>query len=101
MLDQTARAARIEGGVRLIETSAASGPLAFGIWRRYVAFPRDFAERYDADERNLALPHELGHHARGDLIANWVALVGARAALVQPDRLARLSRFPRRPGNGQ
>jgi len=75
MLAQTAREARIEGGVHLIETEAASGPLAFGIWRRYVAFPRDFSERYDADERNLALAHELGHHARGDLIANWIALV--------------------------
>jgi beta-lactamase regulating signal transducer with metallopeptidase domain len=75
MLAHTAREARIEGGVHLIETEAASGPLAFGIWRRYVAFPRDFSERYDADERNLALAHELGHHARGDLIANWIALV--------------------------
>ena len=74
MIDQTAREADIEG-VRLIETEAASGPLAFGIWRRYVAFPRDFIERYDAEERDLALAHELGHHARGDLIANWVALV--------------------------
>jgi hypothetical protein len=42
--------------------------------RRYVAFPRDFADRYDADERASALAHELGHHARGDLIANWAAL---------------------------
>ncbi len=62
-------------GVHVIETGAARGPLAFGIWRRYVAFPRDFVERYDADERDLALAHELGHHARGDLIANWAALV--------------------------
>lgn len=62
------------GAVAVIETEAASGPLAFGIFRRYVAFPRDFAERYDADERELALLHELGHHQRGDLIANWVAL---------------------------
>jgi len=62
------------GDIEVIETSAASGPLAFGIFRRYVAFPRDFAERYDADERELALLHELGHHQRGDLIANWVAL---------------------------
>lgn len=62
------------GGVRVIETAAASGPLAFGIWRRYVAFPRDFAERYEPEERDLALAHELGHHARGDLIANWIAL---------------------------
>ncbi|MGN6820040.1 MAG: M56 family metallopeptidase [Sphingomonas sp.] len=60
--------------IEVIETAAASGPLAFGIFRRYVAFPRDFAERYDADERELALLHELGHHQRGDLIANWIAL---------------------------
>ncbi|MDB5677285.1 M56 family metallopeptidase [Sphingomonas bacterium] len=62
------------GAVDVIETDAASGPLAFGIFRRYVAFPRDFAERYDADERELALLHELGHHQRGDLVANWIAL---------------------------
>lgn len=64
-----------EGRVRLIETDAAHGPLAFGIWRKYVAFPRDFSERYDELERDLALAHELGHHVRGDLIANWVALI--------------------------
>lgn len=62
-------------GVRVIESEAAAGPLAFGVLRRYIAFPRDFADRYDDDERALALAHELGHHARGDLIANWAALV--------------------------
>lgn len=62
-------------GVRVIASPAAPGPLAFGIVRRYVAFPRDFDDRYDADERELALAHELGHHQRGDLIANWIALV--------------------------
>ncbi|WCM27983.1 M56 family metallopeptidase [Sphingomonas sp. QA11] len=75
MLAETSRETEIEGGIQLIETDAASGPLAFGIWRRYVAFPRDFTERYDLDERDLALAHELGHHHRGDLVANWVALV--------------------------
>ena len=64
----------LAGAIEVIETDAASGPLAFGIFRRYVAFPRDFADRYDADERELALLHELGHHQRGDLIANWIAL---------------------------
>ncbi len=63
------------GKVEVIETDAATGPLAFGVLRKYVAFPRDFAERYDPLERDLALAHELGHHARGDLIANWAALV--------------------------
>ncbi len=62
-------------GVRVIATAAAPGPLAFGLVRRYVAFPRDFADRYDADECELALAHEIGHHQRGDLFANWVALV--------------------------
>lgn len=62
------------GGVIVLASAAAPGPLAFGVWRRYVAFPRDFAERYDAEERALALAHELGHHARRDLLANWAAL---------------------------
>ena len=61
-------------GVRVIASDVAKGPLAFGVLRRYVAFPLDFADRYDADERELALEHEIGHHQRGDLIANWVAL---------------------------
>lgn len=64
-----------QGKVRVIETDAAHGPLAFGVFRKYVAFPRDFTERYDEQERDLALAHELGHHIRGDLIANWVALI--------------------------
>ncbi|WP_298667890.1 M56 family metallopeptidase [uncultured Sphingomonas sp.] len=62
------------GGVTIVSSPAAAGPLAFGIVRRFVAFPRDFAGRYDESERELALAHELGHHARGDLIANWIAL---------------------------
>ncbi|GAA0672172.1 beta-lactamase regulating signal transducer with metallopeptidase domain [Sphingomonas insulae] len=61
-------------GVHVIASDAATGPLAFGVLRRYVAFPLDFADRYDADERELALAHEIGHHQRGDLIANWIAL---------------------------
>lgn len=64
-----------QDGVRVIASAAAPGPLAFGILRRYVAFPHDFDDRYDADERALALAHEIGHHQRGDLIANWAALV--------------------------
>ncbi len=73
---QTRRRRRIAADrVEIIETDAIGGPLAYGIWRKVVAFPSDFADRYDADERELALAHELTHHARGDLIANWIALV--------------------------
>lgn len=62
------------GRIAIVESAAAPGPIAFGVLQRYVAFPRDFAERYDEDERALALAHELGHHQRGDLAANWFAL---------------------------
>lgn len=72
---RTGEPLELRDGIRVIASAAAPGPLAFGIWRRYVAFPRDFAERFDADERALALAHELGHHARRDLLANWAALV--------------------------
>ena len=61
-------------GILIVASAAAPGPLAFGVRRRVVVFPADFAERYDADERALALQHELGHHARRDLLANWAAL---------------------------
>ncbi|AXJ96073.1 MULTISPECIES: M56 family metallopeptidase [unclassified Sphingomonas] len=70
----TAAAMEDMRGVRVIASAAAPGPLAFGIVRRYVAFPLDFADRYDSDERALALEHEIGHHQRGDLAANWLAL---------------------------
>lgn len=60
--------------VELVVSDAVAGPLAFGVWRKFVAFPSDFDDRYDADEQALALAHELAHHARGDLIANWIAL---------------------------
>ena len=71
----TGARATLFGPVQVIESDSATGPLAFGIWRKYVAFPSDFKDRYDADEQALALAHELTHHARGDLIANWIALV--------------------------
>ena len=61
-------------GVTIIASAAATGPLAFGVLDRIVALPADIAERYDANERELALAHELGHHRGGDLMANWVGL---------------------------
>ena len=68
------RHAVADGRIAVIETSEAPGPLAFGILNPTIALPRDFADRYDATERNLAMAHELGHHLRGDLFANWIAI---------------------------
>lgn len=62
------------GGIRIVAADV-DGPLAFGIFRRVVAVPRDFVPNYTVAERDLALTHEIAHHQRGDLIANWASLV--------------------------
>jgi beta-lactamase regulating signal transducer with metallopeptidase domain len=63
------------GTIRLVMSDAVDGPVAFGLWRRIVAVPQDFFARYAADERALAVDHELAHHRHGDLWANAAALV--------------------------
>ena len=63
------------GSIRLVMTDAVDGPVAFGLWHRIVAVPQDFFARYAADERALAVDHELAHHRHGDLWANAAALV--------------------------
>lgn len=63
------------GKIRLVMSDAVDGPVAFGLWQRYVAVPHDFFARYVAEERALAIDHELSHHRHGDLWANSAALV--------------------------
>lgn len=63
------------GTIRLVMTGAVDGPVAFGLWRRFVAVPRNFFARYAAEERALAIDHELAHHRHGDLWANAAALL--------------------------
>lgn len=62
------------GGIRVV-TADVAGPLAFGVIRRFVAVPRHFLRDYNARERELVLAHEYAHHARGDLLANWLSLL--------------------------
>ena len=72
------------GGIRLVMSDAVDGPVAFGLWRRYVAVPHDFFARYVAEERALAIDHELSHHRYGDLWANSAALVLLAAQWFNP-----------------
>src|SRR3546814_7118970 len=58
------------GSIRLVMTDAVDGPVPFGLWPRFVAVPHDFFARYVAEERVLAIDHELAHHRHGDLWAN-------------------------------
>lgn len=58
------------GNVRLVETSAVDGPVAFGVLDKVVALPLDFMISRDRAARDLAIEHELAHHHGHDLLAN-------------------------------
>lgn len=64
----------VRGRVRVIVADVA-GPLSFGIFRPCIAVPRRFTQDYSAREQELVLAHEAAHHARGDLVANWLSLL--------------------------
>lgn len=61
------------GNIRIVRSTAVRGPVAFGIFDRVIALPIDFEDSYDAQERRLALDHELAHHRSGDLIVGQFA----------------------------
>lgn len=63
------------GDIRVIQSDRIGGPLAFGLFRRYIAVPDHFARTFAPQERDLALAHELAHHRAGDLYANLAAFV--------------------------
>ena len=58
------------GAVRLVETPSAPGPVAFGLIDRIVALPPGFMAQHDRTARDLAIAHELEHHAGRDLAVN-------------------------------
>jgi beta-lactamase regulating signal transducer with metallopeptidase domain len=58
------------GRVRLVETPATAAPVAFGIFDKVVALPVGFMASTDIHSRDLAIAHELEHHAGRDLAVN-------------------------------
>ena len=63
------------GGIPVIESDAAVGPLAVGILKRRIVVPPLFEYRYTPAEQELALSHELVHHRRGDIVWNSAGLL--------------------------
>ena len=59
-------------GVRLVETPATKGPLAFGVFDKVIALPEGFMIRRDRQTRDLAIAHELAHHRGNDLLVNFL-----------------------------
>lgn len=77
-----ARTGDTEGGeamarvdtIPVTRSAAVVSPIAMGVFGKQVIVPADFAYRYDADEQRLALAHELVHHRRFDVAANFAGL---------------------------
>jgi bla regulator protein blaR1 len=63
------------GDIRVIQSDRIGGPLAFGLFRRFIAVPDHFTRTFAPKERDLALAHELAHHRAGDLYANLAAFL--------------------------
>lgn len=60
-------------GIRVVASDRVGGPLAFGLFKRYIAVPENFTKAYPPAERDLAIAHEMAHHKSGDLFANMIA----------------------------
>lgn len=74
LLAEAEEIAQIDG-VKVVASDLVAGPLAFGLFKRYIAVPQDFTKTYSPAERELALAHEMAHHKSGDLFANLVAFI--------------------------
>jgi beta-lactamase regulating signal transducer with metallopeptidase domain len=62
-------------GVSVVASDQVAGPLAFGLFKRFIAVPQDFTKTYSPAERELAIAHEMAHHKSGDLFANLAAFI--------------------------
>lgn len=62
-------------GVEVCASPAARGPFAAGIFMKTIVLPEDYRRRYERDELRLAIEHEIRHHQRCDMSANFAALV--------------------------
>lgn len=72
-IDADASLLDMRGRIAILSSGAVDGPVALGLWRPQVVLPRDFANRFTADQQAYVIAHELAHHRGGDLIANIAA----------------------------
>ena len=56
----------------MIETTAISGPMAFGVFDKVIALPDGFMASRERQVRDLAIAHELAHHRGHDILVNML-----------------------------
>lgn len=74
--DLQGAAPRRIGPLRILETDLVSTPALHGILKPVLLLPRGFFATFEQDEQRFIFLHELAHHRRFDVIANWaIALI--------------------------
>lgn len=68
---RAARPVATVGAIRVVESAQVAMPVAFGVFDKVVALPAGFLAGTDPLSRDLALAHELEHHAGRDLAVNF------------------------------
>ncbi len=53
--------------IRIACAEWVASPLTYGVFRKTILMPRDFREKYSAEELYLLLLHEMGHIKNGDM----------------------------------
>jgi beta-lactamase regulating signal transducer with metallopeptidase domain len=75
-LDKATQLPRFDrDGVEVCASPVARGPFAAGIFLKTIVLPEDYRRRYEREELRLAIEHEVQHHRRCDMSANFAALV--------------------------
>ncbi len=74
-MNRLARQMRLLRRVRLMVTTDAVPPMAFGILRPTVLLPVGVLAGLSKAQTRTVLAHELAHHRRNDLWMNWLQLV--------------------------
>lgn len=70
--------------IELVDSDAISIPAAAGLFRRRIVLPRGIESRFNRDELQALLAHELGHHVRGDVWWLWCGRVACHLLPWQP-----------------
>lgn len=61
--------------VRVLVSGEISVPFSCGVFRRHVILPAEIQGRLTPEQLQAVVAHEVTHHRRGDLIANWVQVL--------------------------
>ncbi|MEX0611669.1 MAG: M56 family metallopeptidase [Pirellulales bacterium] len=69
------RRLKLARSARLLVVPGDGTPFSCGLWRPTVVVPQALAQRSSSQSVQIALAHELAHHARGDLWINALQAV--------------------------